>query len=88
MSEQGNIRLAEMIPATGWRAIFKTETGFFTEPVAIWGKVENPGGVQSVVGFCVDGQELRPVTESSMFHSYCPEGEARFFVEDLKEGRL
>ena len=80
--------IKEIIPVTGWRAVFKVNNGFFTEPVGAWGLVEDEEGSQRVMGFVADGPELRPAPENVLFHSYCSESEAIRYLEDLKEGRL
>jgi hypothetical protein len=82
--------ITEMIPATGWRAVFKVNTGFFTEPLACWGRGEDlaDDGHMMIVGFVADGPELRPAPENALFHSYCTEAEVGHYLEDLRETRL
>lgn len=82
--------IKEMIPASNWRAVFRTETGFFTEPVALWCRVIDLADHdhEMVMGYIADGPELQPAAENPLFHSYCQESEVRHYIEDLREGRL
>ena len=77
-------------PATGWRAVYKAETGFFSVPLACWGVVEDLADDDRplVVGYVPEGPELRPAPENELFHSYCTESEVIHYLEDLREGRL
>ena len=82
--------IKEMIPANNWRAAFKTTTGYYSEPVAVWARVLNTADDdhEMIVGLIPDGHELRPAVQNDDFHSYCLESEARHYLEDLREGRL
>jgi len=76
--------IKSMCSAHDWRAIFETETGRYSERVAVWADCAMPDGGRAVVGLVPDGRFLKPATEMENFIGYCIENDIRHYIEDGK----